>query len=46
MNLVGPFVRAITAIVDHGKLVARVTVEGAAQKLYEGSQLPKVYNGC
>ncbi len=34
---------AITTIVDCGKLVTRVTVEGAAQDLYEGSQLPKVY---
>ncbi len=37
--------RAITTIVDCEKLVARVMVEGAAQDLYEGSQLTKVYNG-
>ena len=44
-NSYSPFTRAITTIIDCGKLVARVTVEGAARDLYEGSQLPKVYHG-
>ncbi len=34
---------AITTIIDRGKLVARVMVQGADRDLYEGSQLPKVY---
>ncbi len=37
--------RAITTIIDCGKLVARVSVESAARDHYEGGQLPKVYDG-
>ncbi len=38
--------RAIIIIIDSSKLVAQVLmVEGAARHLYEGNQLPKVYNG-
>ncbi len=37
--------RVITTIIHHGKLGAQVTVEGAASDFYEGSRLPKVYNG-
>ncbi len=33
--------RAITTIIDRGKLVARVTVKGAAQDLYEGASFPR-----
>ncbi len=35
----------VTTIIDRKKLVARVTIEGTARDLYEGSQLPKGYNG-
>ncbi len=34
--------RAITTIIDHGKLVAQVTVEGAAQDLYEAASFPRL----
>ncbi len=44
-NSLSLLTRAITTIIYHGKLVARVTVEGAVRDLYEGSQLPKVHNG-
>ena len=36
-NSYSPFTRAITTIIDRGKLVARVTVEGAARDLYDGN---------
>ena len=35
--------RAITSIIDYGKLVARETVEGASPRPFRGQPLPNVY---